>query len=535
MRHFFIVFILFILGLSLKAQTSTEETVGTVSFVTSQSVYVKYPSTAGIIVGDTLFSYFNNQLIPALIVKNLSSSSVVCSFISANNFNVNDKIIAKRRLENKKTEIIKPPVKDNLIEASDTSKAAEKGEINKNTHKQKINGTAGISSISNFSNTPYHPSYIFNYALALNIRNIADSKFSFESNMVFRQENGEWSNVQKNIFNGLKIYDLSLIYDINKDAHISLGRRINPNISNIGAIDGLQAEKSIGNISVGAFAGFRPDYSDYGFNTKLLQYGAYIGHNLQTSKRNMQNSLAIAEQMNNLKTDRRFLYFQHNSSLLKNVQLFCTSEIDLYRFLNEQKQNTASLTSTYLSLRYRPFRKLMLSGTYDTRKNVIYYETDKDYLSTLIEKETRQGAGAQLNYNIYKNIYFGARGGYRFQKSDTRPTRNAYLFLTHNNLFKSQISTTLSATLLETNYLNGQVYNLRFSRAFNSGKMNLSTAYSYVHYKIMRSQIPLIQHIANLSISTEVVKKLYFSLNFEDDLEKSNQFYRLYVQIKKRF
>ena len=535
MRFFIIASLIFIFSLSLKAQTTTEEAEGAVSFVTSQSVYVKYPSTAGIIIGDTLYSNYNNQLIPALIVKNLSSTSIVCTPITTNNFNVNDKIIAKRRLENKKTEKIKPVIKDSLTVALDTSKVSEKEKSKTVTRQQKINGTAGISSISNFSNTPFRKSYIFNYSIALNIKNIADSKFSLESNILFRQENGEWLNVQKNIFNGLKIYDFSLAYEINKDAVVSLGRKINPHISNIGAIDGLQAEKSFGNISVGGFAGFRPDYSDYSFNTKLLQYGAYIAHNLQTPKRNMQNSLAIAEQTNNSKTDRRFLYFQHSSSLVKNVQLFCTSELDLYRVLNEQKQNTASLTSTYLSLRYRPFRKVMLSGTYDSRKNVIYYETDKDYLSTLIEKETRQGVGAQINYNIYKNLYFGARGGYRFQKSDIRPTRNAYLFLTHNNLFKSQVSTTLSATLLETNYLNGNVYSLRLLRGFNSGKMNVGGGYSYVHYKIMRSQPPLIQHIADINLSSEIIKKLYFSLNIEGDLEKTNQFYRLYLQIRKRF
>jgi hypothetical protein len=448
-------------------------------------------------------------------------------------FKINDNITAKRRIENKKPEKIKEIVKDTLLVDTDSTKNNKKKE---NLNKQKIFGRIAVSSISNFSKTPSHNTYVYNYSLSFNINNIANSKLSFESNILFRQENGKSSDVQTNIFNGLKIYNLALKYEIGKNSFVSLGRRINSNISNIGAIDGLQIEKSFGNLTTGAFVGSRPHYLDYSFNFNLMQYGAFLGHNLQTPKRNMQNSLAVVQQTNNSKVDRRFVYFQHTSSLLKNVNIFYSLELDFYKvLLNGQNQNSLSLTNTYFSLRYRPFRKFTLSGTYDSRKNIIYYETDKNYLAALLETESRQGYGLQANYNIAKNLNFGAKVGYRFQKKDPRPSKNVYAFLSHNNLFKSKISSTLSATILETTYLNGNVYNLRFSRNLISDKMNISLGYSYVNYQIQKAEASLIQHIAELSISTEIIKKLTFSLNFETDYEKPNQYFRLYMQLRKRF
>ncbi|MFZ4402266.1 MAG: hypothetical protein ACOYO1_19700, partial [Bacteroidales bacterium] len=470
MRYLFFIGFVVCFSLNNNAQSTTENTEGSVSFISSQNVYVKFKSTDRIIIGDTLYTINNNQINPSLIVKNLSSVSVVCTSIGASKFNINDRIIAKIKIEKKKKTTLNDLPEIFNKDSTDSTKLNVKTKPINQAGKQKVFGQIAISNYSNFSNTPALSSYVNTYALSLNINNISDSKVSLESNLLFRQEKGEWDNIQKNIFNGLKVYSLSLKYALQNNSFISIGRKINSNISNIGAIDGLQAEKSFKRFYVGGFVGSRPDYLDYSFNFNLLQYGAYAGYNIQESQLNIQNSFAIVEQTNHMKTDRRFLYFQHSNSIVKNLHMFYSLELDLYKVLNGQKQNTLSLTSNYFSLRYRLTKKFTLSGTYDSRKNIIYYETDKNYLSTLIESETRQGFSFQGNYTISQNIYSGARLGYQFQKSDSIPSRNANFFISHRNLFKSQISTTLSVTVLESNYLNGNIYNIRFNRGFNSGK-----------------------------------------------------------------
>ncbi len=535
MKLLFVILFVLLFRVSPKAQTLSENAEGTVSFLSSQNTYVKFKSTEGILIGDTLYASLNNSLVPLLIVKNLSSTSVVCSSLNSSKININDIIVAKRRTESKKSEKIIVEKSDTLVENTDSTKTVKKEKINIGNRKESINGSIAVSNFSGFSNTPAHQSYIFNYSLQLNVINIGNSRISTENYIQFRQENGEFKKIQNNIFDGLKIYTLSVKYDLSKSSFISVGRKINPNISNIGSIDGLQAEKSFKKIYVGGFAGSRPDFADYGFNFNLLQFGAYVGHNFATATINMRNSLAIVEQTNNSKIDRRFLYFQHNNSLIKNLSMFCTLETDLYKLSDNKSQNTFSLINSYFSLRYKFFKKLSLSTTYDSRKNVIYYETYKNYLNTLLASETRLGYSVQLNYNIVKNLSAGVKIGYRYRKGDRIPSKNIYAFISYNSLLGENSSTTFSYTKLETTYLNGSIYNIRLSKGSKSGKINYGCSYSYNNYKVFNAEKPLLQHIANINFSSDIIKKLTFSINFETDFEKPNRFYRLYMQVRKRF
>ena len=175
-------------------------------------------------------------------------------------------------------------------------------------------------------------------------------------------------------------------------------------------MDGVQFEKTINRFAFGAFAGFRPDYMTYGFDFSLFQYGAFAAYNTKSASGYTETSLAFMQQMNNSKTDRRFLYFQHSNTLVKNLNLFATLEADLYELItdslgNETPQSTFSLTGLYISLSYRPGRNFSISGSYDARKNVMYYETYKTYVDRILENELRQGFRLQASYRITQGSY----------------------------------------------------------------------------------------------------------------------------------
>ena len=156
----------------------------------------------------------------------------------------------------------------------------------------------------------------------MNAQNIGNSKLSAEVYIDFVHKINEWSEIKADIFNGLKIYNLALNYEFNKNNKIWLGRKINPRISNMGAIDGLQYELRLKSFTIGVVGGFRPDYLNYSFNAKLLQFGGYLGHDYSNKNGSMQTTLAFINQMNNGKTDRRFAYFQHTNALIKNLYFF---------------------------------------------------------------------------------------------------------------------------------------------------------------------------------------------------------------------
>lgn len=533
-----IVFLVFCF--TLTGQTVPENLSGNVSFISNQNIYVKFKSTEGIAVGDTLYSSRNGTLVPALIVNNLSSSSVVGTPLIQSVFSIADVLVARVKSGGKKIEpeelkvvpvaaIISVPEADSVPPATVNS-----------DYTQRIRGSISANSYTDLSNTVADNSQRYRYTFSLDAANISSSKFSVESYMSFKYKAGQWQAVQDNIFSALKIYNLAVRYDLNKTTKISVGRRIDPKISNIGAMDGVQFEKTTGRFGFGALIGSRPDYQDYSFDFSLFQYGAYAGFSTKTPGSYSESSMAFMQQTNSGKTDRRFVYFQHSNTLVKNLYFFGTGEVDLYQLVtdslnNEKSNNNLSFTGIYLSLSYRPGSKLSVSGSYDARKNVVYYETYKTYVDRILEDELRQGFRALASYRITRDLTFGLQAGYRYLKSDRHPSRNIYGYFTYSNVPGVNISATVSSTFLESSYINGNIYSLNLSRNFSKGKIYTGVGYRYVDYRLPESSLDMVQNIGELNISWQIFEKTSMSVSYEGTFEQEHKYNRIYLQLRKRF
>jgi hypothetical protein len=535
MRRSTLLILLFLIAAGLKGQTTLVNVVGKVSFTSSINVYVKFKSTAGISSGDTLFIQSGEQLKPVLKVSNLSSTSCVCTTISDENLPVDHLIIARTIPQTPKAEakaaaakeaeiITEEPTLDSIVTVSGTE----------SKRKQDISGSLSLVSYSDLSNTEGGNSQRFRYTLSLDAANIGGSRLSAETYISFRHKAGDWAEVQANIFDALKIYSLAFRYDIAKTASVSIGRQINPRLANIGAIDGVQAEYSPGKFSLGAVAGFRPDYADYGFNSQLFQYGGYAAYNTRNGAKSTESSLAFMQQMNGSNTDRRFIYFQHSNSLIKNIYLLGSLEADLYKLENDVPKSTFDLTGFYFSMRYRLSSNFSISGSYDARKNVMYYETYKTFVDRIVETEMRQGFRLNASCRITKQLLLGISSGYRFLKSDPHPSENINGYLTYTTIPGINMTGTLSGTYLRSAFMTGVIGGANFYRDFAEGKFQAGFGYRYVGYKLPESSMDIKQNIAELNLSV-MLRKLLLSVNYEGTFEKSDIYNRIYAQARIRF
>ena len=524
------------MGLLLEAQEAFYPIEGSVSYITGQSIYVKFANTQGIENGDTLFKTENEILIPALVVQHQSSISCLCQPLGENSFKVSDIIIAKIKTEKISEEADIQTV--NRLEkdvGSQVISAASDSELHRTTNKQDVEGTLSISSYSNFSNTLADDMHRFRYTFSMDAQNISNSKLSAETYISFSHKLNQWDAVQENLNNALKVYSLALQYDFNKTTSVWLGRKINPNIANIGAVDGVQFQKEWKRFFVGAVGGARPDFQDYGFNPKLLEYGAYIGQNLKVDYGFVQSSLAVFEQRNDGNTDRRFIYFQHNNSFFKNVNIFSSFELDLYKVENGQPQSTISLTSFYFSLNYRVSRRLSLFGSYDNRKNVVYYETFKNYADAILEQASRQGLRFRINYRPANLLNISVNAGTRYMKNDPQKTNTVNSSATYTKVPLINSSFSLSANLMQTSYLNGQVYGARLSKDILKGKIYWTLNYRWVKFDYVSSVSQLNQNIGELDLSYQFNKKLYLSVNYEATFQTNENYNRLYLNLRWKF
>ena len=521
-------------------QATGQELEGSVSYITSQNVYVKFATTAAIAAGDTLYLRQGDAWIPALRVSNLSSMSCVCTPVGQVKISLSDRVVhrphvvetPKPAIPQQPAPVPQPdPVRDTLPE---TSSAGTKP-------VQDISGFASVASFLNFSNTTAANSLKMKYTLSFNIRNIGKSHLSAESYLTFFHTDRNWNEIQANVFNGLKIYNLSLNYQFNRHFNLLIGRKINPRIYNVGAVDGLQFEMTFRPISIGIIAGSRPNYPDYGVNFSLIQIGAYVAQENTTRNGYIQTTLGYIQQTNAGKTDRQVIYLQHANSVIRNLSFFGSVEVDLYnKVLNPEdstlmRDNSPKISNLYLSLSYRLKRKLNLSVSYSALQNVIYYETYKSFLDELLNSAVLQGYQFQAAYHPITRIVIGASAGYRFQKEDPRPTKNIYSYFTYSQIPAINISSTVSFTWLETAYTSGKIYGIGISKDFFAGKLTAGLKYFYVDYKFFNDIPNLPQHVAEANLTWRIIRRLAFSAYYEGTFESNDQFNRIYLQLNLGF
>ncbi|WP_163322108.1 hypothetical protein [Draconibacterium mangrovi] len=525
------LFLLFWGTMAVNAQESGELLNGKVSYITGENIYVRFASTDQIENGDTLFIRDKNGLTPALLVDNKSSISCLCSVLGEHTFKVDDIVFGRT---NKPVREVVQPQQDLPDKDVNEQVLISQEPTKEPTRTQDINGRLSLSSYSNISDEADNI-HRFRYTLSAKASHLSGSNISAETYVSFTHKLNQWEVVQENLNNALKVYSLALKYDINESASVWAGRKINPRIANVGAIDGVQFEYKFKNMFAGIVGGSRPDHQDYGYNFDLFEYGAYVGQSQKTANGFVQSSLAFFEQRNSGNVDRRFVYMQHTNSAIKNLTLFSSMELDLYKVENEKPTNTVSLTGLYFSARYRFSKRLAVFGSYDNRKNVIYYETFRNYADEILQQASRQGVGARINYQPVKGFIVGASAGTRFRDEDPRPTKTLNGFATWTKVPALNASLSITANLMQTSYLDGQVYGARLSKDLVSGKLYTMLHYRWVDFQYVNTLTNLQQHIGELDLSWQFSKKLYLSANYEATFQDQQLFNRLYLNLRIKF
>lgn len=541
MKKFVLLIVFFLPILQLSGQGDKTLMEGHISYITTQNIYVKFEQSGIVQVGDTIFIRKDEKLVPLFIAESISSTSCVGKPSEHFELKVSDVVFVKsnkkeKQYEQKLNEAGALKISTNPQDSTNVSGAVEVSKpASKPIWEQKIRGRLSASSYSSFSNSSdFNQRFRYTFSLAAN--HISDSKFSTDTYVMFTHKLNHWDAVQENLNSALKIYSLSVKYDLSTQTHFLIGRNINPRMASVGAIDGLQAETSVKNFTFGAVVGSNPDYSDYSFNPKLFEYGVYLSHDYKNAVGQMVNSFAFLQQTNSGNTDRRFTYFQHENSLLKNLNLFASCELDLYSLQNGVPTNSVSLTSFYLSLHYRFSRKFSASASYDARKNVIYYETFKTYLDQLLEVATRQGYQFRVNYNPAKFVSAGISGGYRFQKNDPKSMMNSNGYITFPQVPGINASVSLSTNWINTSYVDGMIYGIRVYRDIIPAKLSSGIFYRLVDYKYLNSSSSsALQHMGEFELSWQIARKFSLSANYDGTFDQSNKYSSVYLNLIKRF
>jgi hypothetical protein len=271
-----------------------------------------------------------------------------------------------------------------------------------------------------------------------------------------------------------------------------------------------------------------------GYNAKLFEYGAYISRYDSLGHRGMYNTFGYFEQTNDFKTDRRFIYLQHSNSIITNTRLFLSTEVDLFKKINGESKSEFSLTSLFISANIRPSNYVTFYLSYDARKNVIYYETSKNYIDSLFENETRQGFRSRITVKPLRNLFVGVNYGYRFRPGDIKPSNNYGGYITYSMIPLINSGMTFSYTRLYSSYVAGTNWGLRIYKDLRWG-VGLSLGYRNTKYQFTQNIDGVTQQSVSFNINTRLLKPVYVNFTYEGVFQSQYSSGRVLVNLSYRF
>lgn len=517
--------------MNIYGQNKDQFLTGKVSFVTSKNVYVKFENTEFIKVGDTLQVSTTNK--PCLLVTNKSSSSVVCSIIFDCDIKKGSIVIHSLT---KVKEVFKKIDIQEQITITDQNTPIKK----KSPYDERIRGNVSVASYNTLSSIREDRHRVAS-RFSLSANHIDNSKISFDSYVNYQQNFNNQKSSGSNNVGDFRVYNLAVRFDATPTLSFVAGRKINPKTSSIGAIDGLQIEKYFKHNYVGAIAGYRPDIFDYSFNSNLLQYGAYYGRKTESKNFYSETTLGAIEQRNSSEVDRRYAYFQHNSTLFKKLHIFSSLEFDFYNKINDVVGNDLRLTNLYASARYRFNRDFNATLSYDSRKRILYYETFQTEIERLLDDDiARQGIRVRLNARISEFVNTGVSYSKRFQSNQDNKSDNIYFYLSVPKIPGIGGRASVNYNVNTSNYLNSNILSLRHSRDFFNDKVNAAFYYRFVNYTYLSSNTAvssntLAQSYYGTNLSYRISRRMTFSISGELSTNGVENNYRIYTKLIKRF
>jgi len=504
---------------------------GTVSYISSQNIYVKFTNTEGVETGDTLFIKEKDNYLPAIKVDYISSTSCAGVSITSRKIEINTLVYAFISNEQQDTTTDNTDFTETIaVTAPAIVPAVTENEISTKTSLDPIptlSGRVSIQSYSNFTNQSTSFDYQrWRYTFQLNADRIGGSGFTYSQYLSFAYRASNWNYISSNLEDAFRAYDLAVGYSFNDVTSVWAGRHLNPKISNVGPIDGLQFETGFSGWTVGAAVGSRPDLKNMGWDYDLFEYGAYVARADAVAKGAMFNTLGYFTQTNDYKTDRRFIYYQHSNSVIENTRIFLSTEIDLYKMVNGESQSEFSLTSLYTSINIRPSELFSLFLSYDARKNVIYYETFKNFIDSVYENETRQGFRSRITVRPVKNLSLGVDYGYRFRKGDPKPSNNYGGYISYSRIPGIESSATASFSRINSSYVNGDIWSINLNRPLVIG-IDLWLGYRFTTYQFRQGIPDINQQSASVGLSIYLLKPVLLNFTYEgifEDVQASGRF-----------
>ncbi len=374
---------------------------GIVSYVSSENVYVRFSSTEGIRVLDTLF--FNR--LPALQVVKKSSISTINRRIGKMELNLGDTLYVYVIDEEKPNlDTIKRDGTNQIIRFADT--ITQRIQSKKKEQKSwEWDGLLGLSSRYNQTFLSEANRSLTRQFLRFSVSGKSnDAKIPLNVNLMgnYQHFNSAFSEREYPKLGRLNIFQANIDYDINANLAVQVGRSFQTGLSSVGALDAANIRFKSGGFQIETVAGFSPDLSNYAPSFERPVYGV----NAQFAKfeKDLKWHLGLGwfDQQFKGVLDRR-LWIGQGSIYLPKGNLYFLLEGDATNGFSQHR-----MQSVFVSGRLRITPKWSIFSSYDTRLPWIFWSSfDRLSIDALMERESQQGWRTRITLKSGKYTSWG--------------------------------------------------------------------------------------------------------------------------------
>jgi hypothetical protein len=465
--HIFLPYIFFSLSVNLIAQDNQIVTCK-ISYISNENIYVDKGKSSGLIVGDTLQIKRDGEIIANLEILYVAEHSASCAVVTRKeNLHIGDKAdyLLKTEIDNVAALTVVPD-KRPQNEYQKKMSAKPFARISGGLSFQWYHYEDQSSNNLNFN----QPTVQFD----LKAKELWGKKYFFIIKMRLRKNERERSystGIQEEEWRN-RIYSFYFSYeDKSSPINYRIGRILTPNLRGIGYLDGLQLQHNINkDLNWGVYAGLQSSWQFATAEDSLKKYGIFIGYKSGNFRSNrFAGTIAYNAVYHGQTVSRENFYIQSSFNSYNNISIYQSMEIDVNSSWRREKEDRLiSLTSFYLSARYKFSNTVRTGISYDNRKNFYRYET-REIPEDFYDLAFRHGLNADLSLTFPQDYSTSIRFGVKKRQNDSETTYIGRLSLRKRNILYQYLNMNINLNGYINLYTKGWIPSLYFSKQISGG------------------------------------------------------------------
>jgi len=440
-----------------------------ISYISKENIYLNKGKRSGLIVGDTLKVKRDGEIIARIHVQYVAEHSASCLVLNQKeNLHIGDTVeFTLNGTKSAETVIAIAPISRSLQDSYKKKLSTKPfARISGGLSLQWFHYEDQSGNNLNFD----QPTVRFD----LRAKELWGKKYYFVIKMRVRKnqrtrnyrtgiEEEEWRN---------RIYSFYFSYeDIGSPINFRIGRILTPNLRGIGYLDGLQLLHNINKeLNWGVYAGLQSSWQFATTEDSLRKYGLFISYKNGDYKSNrFAGTIAYNAIYHGQTVSRKNIYFQSSFNSKNDISIFQSMELDINSSWRKEKEGQQiSLTSFYLSARYKFSNTVRTGISYDNRKNYYRYET-REIPEDLYDLAFRHGLSADLSLTLPHDYYTSFRFSVKKRQDDSETTYIGRFSLRKKNIFFQYLTMNLNLNGYTNYYTKGWIPSLYLSKQISGG------------------------------------------------------------------